>query len=162
MRSDETRAVPIQVAYYDGDPMHGGKVFDVHHIAHLAPNDTYQTKGVYRPQTCGDHTLVMVADPASGTPATAKTSVRVTIIPADLVEALIASTLRLDLPNPAEAQLRAPLAFARRMFRQGHPRLAANRLQAFIGAVEPQRGATLTDHQANLLIGQAKVILGCV
>jgi hypothetical protein len=162
LRSGETRSGPVLVAYYDGDPRHGGRVFDVHHVSHLAPNDTYHTKAEYRPQACGEHTLVVVADPASGTPSTARVSVRVAVIPADLVDALIAATTRLDLPTKAEAKLRAPLAFAKRMFQEGHPRVAAHRLQAFIGAVEAQRGITLTDQQADQLIGQTKVILGCV
>ena len=111
---------------------------------------------------CGEHTIVLVADPASGTPATVRASVQVTVIPADLVDALIASTARLELSKKVEAKLHAPLAFAKRMFGNGHPRLAAHRLQAFIGAVEGQRGATLTDQQADQLIGQTKVILGCL
>ncbi len=162
LHSDETRAGPVVVAYYEGDPQHGGKLFDVHHIAHLAPDATSHTKAEYRPQSCGEHTLVMVADPASGTPATARASVQVTIIPADLVEALITATKRLALPDGAEAKLLGRLVAARQAFQHHFDRVGANRLKSFIGEVEAQRGVTLTNQQADRLISQARVILGCV
>jgi hypothetical protein len=40
--------------------------------------------------------------------------------------------------------------------------VGVNLLKVFIGEVEVQRGTTLTDTQADGLIGQAKVIISCV
>jgi hypothetical protein len=86
----------------------------------------------------------------------------VTIVPTDLVEALITATKRLALPTAAEAKLLARLKPAKHAFEQNLDRVGANRLKSFIGEVEAQRGVTLTTQQADRLIGQAKVILGCV
>ncbi len=162
LRTDNTRSGPMSVAFYDGDPQAGGKLFDVHHISHTRANDTHVSKGFFRPQTCGDHTIVVVAAPASAAPATAQTTVPVTIVPTDLVEALINTTKSLPLPTEAEAKLLARLAAAQQAFQHNFPRVGANRLKSFIGEVEAQRGVTLTTQQADQLISQAKVILGCV
>jgi hypothetical protein len=162
LRTDAQRSGPMVVVYYNGDPLNSGKAFDVHHIAHVRPNDTYLSKGTFRPQTCGEHTLVVVAEPASAVPATARTTVAVTIMPEPAVDALIASTTRLDLPGEATVRLLPKLERAKWAFAHNFPRLGVNRLQAFIGEVEVQRGATLTTQQADLLIGQAKLIISCV
>jgi hypothetical protein len=150
------------VAFYDGDPRQGGRAFDVHYIAALRADDTYQSRVFYRPQSCGEHTIHVVAGPATPTPATATATVRVTAEPVQLVEALTTSVTRIELPIKAEVQLLAKLALAMRAFEQGHPRVAINRLKAFMGEVEAQRGVTLTDQQADLLIGQAKQIIDCM
>jgi hypothetical protein len=162
LRTDENRSGPILVAFYDGDPQHGGKAFDFHHISHVRANDTYLSKGIFRPQTCGEHTIFVVAGPASAAPATAKATVQVALIPEDLVEALISSTARLDLPTGAEVRLLAKLEGAKKAFQHSFPHLASNRLKTFIGEAEVQRGDTLTDQQADLLIGLAKQIIDCV
>jgi hypothetical protein len=61
-----------------------------------------------------------------------------------------------------EVSLVSKVRVAKKAFAPHFPRVAVNRLTGFIGAVEVQRGTTLTDQQADRLIGQAKVILSCV
>src|SRR5207247_3221498 len=51
------------VAFYDGDPQQGGQVFELQRIAHIAANDTYVSRAFFRPRTCGEHTVVVVAAP---------------------------------------------------------------------------------------------------
>lgn len=162
LRTDAQRSGPMLVAYYNGDPQQGGKAFDVHHISHMRANDTYLSKASFRPQTCGEHTIVVVAEPASAAPATAKTTVAVTIMPVSAVDALIGTTTKIALPRLLERSLLVKLERAKWAFAHNFPRLGVNRLQAFIGEVEVQRGTTLTDQQADLLIGQAKLIISCV
>jgi hypothetical protein len=86
-------------------------------------------------------------------PATARTAMQVTIIPQDLVQALMASTACLDLPKEIGVKLLTKLAVAQKAFKHGFPRMGANRLKLFIIGVEAQHGSTLTDQDANLLIG---------
>jgi hypothetical protein len=88
--------------------------------------------------------------------------VDVTIDAVEAVEALIASTTSLALPTQAEARLVSKLAVAKNAFAHAFPRVAVNRLTAFVGEVEVQRGSTLADQQADRLIGQAKQIISCV
>jgi hypothetical protein len=51
---------------------------------------------------------------------------------------------------------------AKSAFEHNFPRVAVNRLTAFIGEVELQRGSGSTDQHVDRLIGQAKQIIGCV
>ena len=101
---------------------------------------------------------VVVAGPATAAPATARATVAVIV---EAVEALIAFTTSLSLPTQAEARLVTKLAVAKNAFAHAFPRAAVNRLTAF-GEVEVQRGTTLTDQQADRLVGQAKQIINCV
>jgi hypothetical protein len=68
----------------------------------------------------------------------------------------------LDLTRGLEVRLLAPLRLVRKAFAQDRPRVGSTLLKTFIGEVEAQRGKTLTDQQADQLIGQTKVILDCV
>ena len=61
-----------------------------------------------------------------------------------------------------EARLVSPLVAAKNAFEHAFHRFAVNRLTAFVGEVEVQRGTTLADQQADRLIGQAKQIISCV
>ena len=78
------------------------------------------------------------------------------------VGTLIAATTSLGLPKQVQAHLITKLAVARNAFTHNFHRVAVNRLEAFIGEVEVHRGTSLTDQQADRLIGQAKQIIGCV
>jgi hypothetical protein len=80
----------------------------------------------------------------------------------EAVGALIATTTSLELPKQVRAQLITKLVVAKNAFKHDFPRVAVNRLAAFVGEVEVQRGTSLTDQQADRLIGQAKQIINCV
>jgi hypothetical protein len=120
------------------------------------------TKVKFQPRTCGQHTVVVVAGPGTATPATGQATVDVVIDPVGSVDELITATTSLDLPTQTERSLVTKLNMAKRAFAHHSPRVATNRLTAFIGAVEVQRGTTLTDEQADSLIGEAKLIISCV
>jgi hypothetical protein len=103
-----------------------------------------------------------VADPATAAPAIGRTSVEVALDTLASTDALIGTTTSLALPEPEEQRLVSRLRVARWAFAHQRPGVATIGLTSFIGEVELQRGTTLTDTQADALIGQAKVILGCV
>jgi hypothetical protein len=125
---------PLPVVFYDGEPDQGGQPFDILHLAHLRANTTTQSRVFFRPQTCGPHTLVAVAGPTTPAPATGRTSVEVTLDPVAAAQA----------------------------FAQGTTTAGTHQLQAYMTAVQAQRGKQLAAPQADALIGQAQVILGCV
>ncbi len=162
LRTDEQRSGPMLVAYYDGDPQQGGNVFHVHHTSHVAANDTYLSRAIFRPQTCGEHTIFVVAEPASAAPATAKATVDVIIDPVASVQALIGTTQGQGLPAEMEGSLVGKLEAAERAFARGNTKAGTNQLNAYLREVQAQRGKQLTAQQADLLLGQTNVILGCV
>ena len=104
----------------------------------------------------------MVAERASAAPATAKTTVQVTIISADLVGALIRSTAGLDRPRGPELRMLVPLRLAQQACTPDRPRVGTTLLKTLIGEVEAQRGNTGTDQEVDPLIGHTKLILDCV
>lgn len=56
----------VQVLYYDGDPAHGGKLFDWELIPHIAAGSQYVNRVTYTPQSCGTHTIYVTAQLAAG------------------------------------------------------------------------------------------------
>jgi hypothetical protein len=159
IRTGDTHLGSLLVAFYDGNPQQGGIIFDIQTIPHLRLNAIYQSRVFFRPQTCGAHNIFVVAGPTTAAPAVASTMVDVIF---DAVEALIVSTTGLEVPRQVQAHLVTKLAVAKNAFEHNFPRVAVNRLTAFIGEVEVQRGTGLTNQQVDRLIGQAKQIIGCV
>jgi hypothetical protein len=153
---------PLAVVFYDGEPDQGGTPFDILHLAHLRPDATTRSRVFFRPQTCGPHTLVAVAGPATAAPATGRTSVEVTLDPVAAIEALIATTQGLALPQGLAHSLLATLAAAAQAFAKGTTTAGTHQLQAYMTEVQAQRGKQLAAPQADALTGQAQVILGCV
>jgi len=49
----------IAVAFYDGNPAKGGKLFDVDDVTHLNAGGSFLVETTYHPTTCGEHTLYM-------------------------------------------------------------------------------------------------------
>ena len=66
----------VTVFFYDGVPGAGGRLFDVETVPHVRANAAYAAQVVFRPPTCGPHTIVVVARPASGLPASGPTTVQ--------------------------------------------------------------------------------------
>jgi hypothetical protein len=162
LRTGDTHLGSLLVGFYDGNPQQGGIIFDIQTIPHLRPKAIYPSWVFFRPQTCGAHNIFVVAGPATAAPTAASTMVDVTIDAVGAVEALIVSTTGLEVPRQVQAQLVTKLEVAKTAFEHNFPRVAVNRLTAFIGEVEVQRGTGLTDQQADRPIGQAKQIIGCV
>ena len=162
LRTGDTALGQLPVVFYDGEPDQGGRPFDIMHLSRLRPNATTQSRVFFRPQTCGTHTLVAVAGPATAAPAIGRTTVEVTLETVAATDGLIKSTTSLALSESEAQRLVTPLRVARWAFAHQRPRIATLGLTWFIGEVELQRGTTLTETQADALIGQAKVILSCV
>jgi hypothetical protein len=58
----------VLLDYYDGDPQHGGTAFDAAMIPHVRASETYVNRVKFRPRTCGNRTVVVVAQgTATGT-----------------------------------------------------------------------------------------------
>jgi hypothetical protein len=51
----------VSAEFYDGDPQHGGRLFDVEQVPCLQ-NDTYRVETLYRTNTCGVHDLFVVVN----------------------------------------------------------------------------------------------------
>ena len=59
-------AVPgATVRFYDGDPGAGGKLFDVERVAHIRENDTHLVSALFKPGTCGFHSIFAVVGTGS-------------------------------------------------------------------------------------------------
>ena len=56
----------MQVRYYDGDPAHGGKLFDWELIPYIAAGSQYVNRVVYTPQSCGARTIYVTAKLGTG------------------------------------------------------------------------------------------------
>jgi hypothetical protein len=162
LRTGDAPLGQLSVVLYDGEPDHGGTPFDILHLSRLRANETSLSRVFFRPQTCGLHTLVAVAAPVAPAPATGRTTVEVTLDPVAATEALIATTQGLALPQGLAHSLRATLEAAENAFAQGNAKAGTNQLNAYVHEVQAQRGTQLTAPQADALVGQAQVILGCV
>ena len=55
-------AAAVTANFYDGDPQHGGRLFDVEQIPYIAKNQKYLVETLYRAKTCGVHELFVVVD----------------------------------------------------------------------------------------------------
>jgi hypothetical protein len=56
----------VQVRYYDGDPAHGGRLFDWELIPYLAAGAQYVNRVMYTPQACGERTIYVTAGLGTG------------------------------------------------------------------------------------------------
>ncbi|MBV9263046.1 MAG: hypothetical protein JO324_01910 [Candidatus Eremiobacteraeota bacterium] len=158
---------PIAVAYYDGDPNAGGKLFHTHHIT-MRSFDTYLSKAQYTPQACGSHTLHVVSRVGSVAPAeSGQVTINVTIDPAKAVQELINVTLRAHAPPKQESKLLQDLNKAARAFPL-HVGQGLDALRDFIrdvGKSPPGREAhngSLSAQDANLLTTLATRIIDCI
>ena len=157
-----TPLVAVPVVFYDGDPQQGGRVFDVQRIPRLRANASHALRTFFIPTTCGDHTLVVRAGHLSAPHDVGAVDVRVTIDPTAYIDALTAKTTALRLPRRVEGPLVNTLAAAKRALDRQVVGEARNRLTAFVGQVEAQRGLLLTNQQAESLIVPARLIPSCV
>ena len=157
-----TPLAAVPVVFYDGDPQQGGKVFDVQHIPRLRAHASYALRTFFRPTTCGDHRLFVRAGHTTASSDTAALDVQVTIDPDAYIDALIAKTTALGLPRRVEGPLVDKLDAAKGSLDRQFFEEARNRLTAFVGEVEAQRGGLLTDQQVESLIRPARLIPSCV
>jgi hypothetical protein len=151
----------LPIAFYDSDPALGAPPFDVHHIWHVRPNDTYLSRAVYRPQTCGRHTIYVVAHPERETRKTATGEVGVTIDANATIGTLRAKLAGAHLGTGANPLLQ-DLDRAQQQLALGKAGAAANHFRLFaqhvsepryagIPALDPRFFASLAELAANCL-----------
>src|SRR5208283_208084 len=99
----QARNGPVQnvtIAYYDGEPAHGGQLLDLQHISYLDPDVTYQHRSFFTPESCGIHKLYAWAWLPNTPGITADFLTTVIIQPVNQTQALIASTEGAEITNP--------------------------------------------------------------
>ena len=152
---------PHHVYFYDGDPNHGGKLFDVIRVEEIGKHQTVTPRALFRPLTCGRHEIVAVAAPNTTAATSAEGNITITIDPISAVQALITNTNRLRLPDGTATSLLAKLDVALRAFVGGHDDKAEDHLQSFIKEVNARSGKEIPAQGAALLAGEAAMIISC-
>jgi len=149
------------VAYYDGDPGTGGKLFDVQHIKSIQPGSSYTARLLYDPQTCGPHTLFAVASEPGLSSASGMVTTTVGIDAVSAVQSLITATEAADLPRRSR-RLQNELEAAEESFRQQRRQEADDNVRKYVAILDElkERGL-LTEAVANPLIAQANQIVTC-
>lgn len=66
LRSGSNTLSPLQLAFYDGDPAQGGRLFDWELVPYVASGATFVNRVSYTPLACGVHTLYVVARTPNG------------------------------------------------------------------------------------------------
>jgi hypothetical protein len=150
------------VAFYDGVPGQGGRAFDVLRVAGVSTGTPYRARTYFRPETCGPRTLVAVAAPERAAAAVSQhVTVNVTADAVEAIEALVASTARLDLPTGTARRLLTPLEAARTAFQNGRTAEAGQHLLAFERAVAGL-GGKVTAAQVDVLLAQSRLFRSCL
>ena len=152
---------PHHVYFYDGDPNHGGKLFDLIRVEEIGKHQTVTPRALFRPLTCGRHEIVAVAAPNTTAATSAEGNITITIDPISAVQALITNTNRLRLPDGTATSLLAKLDVALRAFVGGHDDKAEDHLQSFIKEVNARSGKEIPAQGAALLAGEAAMIISC-
>jgi hypothetical protein len=151
----------MSVAYWDGDPDNGGTMFDLRHIPHIRAQDTYETTAAYRPQTCGRHTIFVVAQPDRDAPETASAAVDVTIDANAAIGTLRGKINLLHLGSGTNPLLQ-DLEQAQKQLAKGKPSVAANHLRVFSKHVRERRYAGIPGLDAPFFASLADLTATCV
>jgi hypothetical protein len=61
LQSGGSRLSSMQLLYYDGDPAHGGQLFDWELVPYVGAGSQYVNRVPYTPQACGVRTIYVVA-----------------------------------------------------------------------------------------------------
>jgi hypothetical protein len=77
LRATGADADGISVFFYDGDPRAGGKLFDVETIPRIRRDGVFVAQVLFESRTCGEHRIVVVAQPERSAPASGAATVRV-------------------------------------------------------------------------------------
>lgn len=152
---------PLTVAYYNGKPGNGGKLFDVQRVAHVAANGAYQHRVFFHPDACGDYILyAQVFGPGIRASVGQSPTIRVGFDPITAVQALITGTGRIK-DGRLRAQLLHLLDSALLQFRQYRIDAGDEILHAYADALnKPNQGAANTD-AINRLLSPASLLLDC-
>jgi hypothetical protein len=133
----------VTVFFYDGLPGAGGRLFDVETVPHIRQNAAYATQVLFRPPTCGTHTIVVVARGASGPPASGSATIAAGHC---AVSALTGSATRVgDATDNAQVKISGRIALAPPA---GRPNLAQSRVTIQSLLAEKDGAGELVDRVA--------------
>lgn len=162
LKAGEQPSGHISVAFYDGDPKRGGKLFDVQRVSQIASGSIYSLRGSYTPDACGPHTIFVVAQGRSGSALADKSTLKVTADPIQPLQSLIAATMAAHLRG-GEYQLVRLLKAAEKAFRHGQSRVGEDLLREYRIRLEVQAFSRhKSQRQVRDLLEQVKLILSCV
>jgi hypothetical protein len=153
-------ASSITVAFYDGDPKQDGTLFDLQHVSHIAADGTYALRGSYTPQSCGPHTIFVVAQGRAASPVTDKTHLNVTSDAIKPIQDLGAATIAADLNRGLTRRLLCLLTAAAYAFEHGHSRVGQNYLREYRDVLD-RFGRHPRSRQIFGLLNQVRLILSC-
>jgi hypothetical protein len=153
---------PVNIAYYDGDPVKGGTLLDIQQIQHMEAGATYAHRTFFTPETCGTHTLYVSAWTANSPEIQARSSTRVSIDSIDFVKALTDSTATADITDRRLGRnLLDLLNTALQSFRHGQMHVGNTVLSIYIQQLALASGQGISAESARQLTAQASVVLGC-
>lgn len=153
----DTAASPVNVLYYDGDPEKGGTLFGVQPVSYIPADDSFMARSFYRPATCGEHTLYVVARTNEAGSSTAATKARVTIDAVETVQAL--SRMLQGLPERIRRESDEILKRAERSFERHDDDEGIRLVKEFIARLKDEGAEIPSAAQVNALIGGAQQIV---
>ena len=152
----------VTIAYYDGDPAKNGRLLDVQSISHIDPGTSYYHRTFFTPESCGVHTLYASAWLGGAPEIKASTTTNVSILPVDMVQALITSTQTAGFSDTQlGSNLLALLNTALQDFKQGQTDVGNAALSAYMQQLALAGGSGIATDTISQLTGQAGTILGC-
>jgi len=150
--------------YYDGDPAHGGVLFDTQSISRVSLGSPYVDTANYRPSTCGNHKIFIQSIPLDGSakPSTGVGSLDVTINPVGSVDEMIKYVQALPRDN-ATGDILWHLKNARREFEAGNIKSGRGWIQCLLDYLEHDHHCDkLPEKAKKALSEQSKDLLECV
>lgn len=161
LQSVDGSADGVSVFFYDGDPAGGGRAFDHELVPHIRTGDTYLTQVPFQPRTCGDHMVVVVADPARIDAGVGSATVRVALEPVAALGDFATFVAGFGLPRGTEKSLLAKVRAAQASFDRGNAKAGRHQLGAFQHGLSAQRGKHVPDAAADALLAELARLLGC-
>jgi hypothetical protein len=151
----------VPVAFYDGDPAQGGRLFDFRHLPHVRAEEPHVVRTLFRPQACGPHTIVVVAGTAATGQVSGRTTVAVAVRPAEVVEGLMTSVRQLEVERGIALGLLRKLEVAHKAFEKAQTSQGRQQVASFEQEVAGRRGRGLSAAQADGLLGHARLLQSC-
>ena len=164
LEAPESPVDSMSLSYYDGDPRHGGKLFDHQIIHHIEANGSYVHRASFQVMSCGVHKIFAEAFSGSN-PAVISRGATVDVIldPISAINGMTTFLQRVQLQSALAKVLQHNLAFARNLFQQGETergveslRVFAQLAQSFAGRTQPR-----AKQQLEQLSAQALIVNGC-
>jgi hypothetical protein len=151
------------VAYYDGKPGSGAKLLDLQRVPHINSASSYQHRILFKPDSCGDHTLFAEAFGPGISPSFSQSAtLHVSLDPITAVQALITNTTAARIDDPRlRARLLDLLNTALGDFRQFRNQPGNAALYSYVEALTAARGGVISTDIAGRLLAQAGVVSDC-